>query len=465
MKRYGCWLLVFALTLALANPVFGTYVAEEEVSGRGAERPAAMLVVGEEILVAFQEPGRIVAYDEGWNETRLVDLPEGFVPSEMILAGNFLWVLDEEQDVVLKMDSGSLEVIQSFGEACPYEFSSLFESNGLALAVDTKGYIYQVEKELPILGLMTGMNTYQAAFFDGYLMYLGGNIQTAGSGILVKTQEDDFEDEWKLRDDPETPQTKDRVERIKLLSDGFFYVAYHNTGIVKYDVDGNIYNHIYQKENEERIFSDIIWRPVDESFFLADRSAGIFQVNWPEDDILLIEDQEEEEEDDWDDWDEWGDWLDWDDWDDEGWDVWIVWEQDREDEEELKGEPRITVRTWKETTTAQVGEGRLLGFYRDADSSIRIRLNECNSETLKVKLPLADLIVAREKGYEILNVIWNEQPYEFQISEWLLAMKNPELFYPQYVEIRIDQVGEAVDCCYAEWIDEKTKVVRREAIE
>lgn len=461
MKKYGCWLLVFALALALANPVFGTDVAEEEVSGRGAERPAAMLVVGEELLVAFQEPGSIIAYDEEWNEMRLADLPEGFVPFEMILAGDFLWVLDEEQDVILKMDASSLEVIQSIGEAYPYEFSSLFESNGFALAVDTKGYIYQVEEELPILGLMTGMNTYQAAFFDGYLMYLGGNIQTAGSGVLVKTQEDEFEDEWKLRDDPDTPQAKDGVERIKLLQDGFFYVAYGNTGIVKYDVDGNIYNHIYQRDNEERIFSDIICRPLDGTFYLADRNAGIFQVNWPEDDILLIEDQEE---DDWDDWDEWDDWLDWDEWEDEGWDVWIVWEKDAE-EEELKGEPRITVRTWKETTTAQVGEERLFGFYRDADSSIRIHINDCNAETLKVKLPLADLIVAREKGYGILNLIWNEESYEFQISEWLLAMKNPEFFAPQYVEIRIDQMGETVDCCYAEWIDEKTKVVRREAIE
>ena len=128
-------------------------------------------------------------------------------------------------------------------------------------------------------------------------------------------------------------------------------------------------------------------------------------------------------------------------------------------------EPRITVRTWKETTTAQVGKERLFGFYHDEDASIRICVNDRNDNLLKVKIPLTDLIAAKTKGFETLNLTWCQQSYEFQLSKWHLAMKNPETFDPQYVEIRIDQTGEIVDCCYAERIDEKTKVVRRENIE
>jgi hypothetical protein len=460
--RVARWICIVICLVLLASPTFGEIASAEEVSGRGLEKPAAMLVFQDQIFVACQAPGHIVVYDLEWQEIREMLMPEGFVPHEMMLGENCFWILDEDQNMILKIDPDSLEILEEIGGDVPIGLSALFETDGQVLAFNLDGYVYQVEADLELLGWMTGMSRVEAAFYDGFVLYLAGRVDSGYSGVLVKTPEDEPHDSWRLADDPDAPANTSIVERIKLMPTGFFYVVYRDVGIVKYDLEGNIYNRIYQETGGQRVFEDLIYLEETDQYFLSDLEAGIFELKWPEDEIILVEDpveeMEEEPSDDWWDLDDWNDFDQWLEWVDESLD-------EEEEDDDSDYEKRLETRTWKGTTTARVGKGRLFGFYHEEDWSIRIRIFNRETEVLKVKVPMADLMKARDAGYTSIQVHLNEEPHVFDLAAWPLAMRNPEIFEDQYLEIRIDSEGWAVDGCYVERVDEITRVVRRDPYE
>lgn len=423
MRKGREWLWILVIVCLMVQPGFASSVAQDEVSGRGGESPVAMLALEEGIVVAFQKPGRIVFYNHEWVENNSLDLPEEFIVEEMIQANEFLWLLDEWRGVVLQIEVADLQIIASYGGTIPHTFVSIYEANGAALLMDDRGNIHQVDEEYSILSRISGVRLFQAAMYDGNYMYLGGRIRPAESGVLVKTSENVLEDEWLMSDDSRAPVDKDVVERIKLLPDGFFYVVYRNTGIVKYDEYGNFRNRIYQKTEEGRIFKDIVYSSQSGKTYMVDQNAGIFEVTWSNDRRIYS----------------------------------------RKRKVDFSAS-RLYTRTVKGVTSAQVGEGKLSSFYRE-DEGIRLIMPTRNANLLKVRLPAADLIDAQAKGFELLQVLWNDNQYAYQISEWVLEMREEENIEEQYVEIQINGEKNVTDFCWVERLDEKTKTVRRERLE
>lgn len=423
MRKGAEWLWILVIVCLMVQPGFASSVAKDEVSGRGGESPVAMLALEGGIVVAFQNPGRIVIYNHEWVENDSLELPEKFIVEEMIQANDFLWLLDEGRGVVLQIGLADMQIIASYGGTIPHTFVSIYEANGAALLMDDRGNIHQVDEEYSILSWISGVRLFQAAMYDGNNMYLGGRIRPAESGVLVKTSENVLEDEWLMSDDSRAPVDKDAVERIKLLPDGFFYIVYRNTGIVKYDEYGNFRNRIYQKTGEERIFKDIAYSSQDGKTYIADQNAGIFEVTWSNDRRIYF----------------------------------------RKVKEDFSAS-RLYIRTVKGVTSAQVGEEKLSNFYRE-DTVIRLRMPTRNATMLKVRLPAADVIDAQAKGFEMLEVLWKGNRYAYQISEWVLEMREEDTIEEQYVEIQINGEKNITDFCWVERLDDKTKTVRRESLE
>ncbi len=424
MKRWIRWVGTLLILSLMAQPGFASAVARDEISGRGEEKPVGILAVEEGIYVAFQEPGRIVVYDHEWVEQRILDLPDDYTPDEMIMADHAIWVLDEKQGVILQIDPSELYVIQSFGGESPYVFEAIFEADGLALVMDERGYVYQINEEFALIGWMTGLKLYQSVVFDGYHVYLGGRVNPAESGVLVKTVENKLEDEWLMSDDSRVPLKVDVVERIRLLSDGYFYVVYRDTGIVKYDEYGNYRNRVYQRNGEEKVFRDIALSSKSGIYYMVDQNTGIFEVKWTKDRRISIK-------------------------------------KDLVDMSRL----RLSSRTVRGITTAQVGDGKLAGFYQTDGTEIQLLMPTRDAETLKLRISVADLIEAQAQGVEMMEIQWKEEVYSFQISEWVLELCEAENIEEQFVEVKIDQEQTVIDICVVEWLDEISKLVRRENLE
>ena len=116
-------------------------------------------------------------------------------------------------------------------------------------------------------------------------------------------------------------------------------------------------------------------------------------------------------------------------------------------------------------TTAQVGDGKLAGFYQTDGAEIRLLMPTRDAETLKLRISVADLIEAQVQGVEMMEIQWKEEVYSFQISEWVLELCEAENIEEQFVEVKIDQEQTVIDICVVEWLDEKSKLVRRENLE
>lgn len=424
MKK-GIRILIFLLIFAaFVQPGYASLVTKTEVSGRGEESPVGILSIDEAIFVLFQEPASLVRYDQNWTETGILELPDEFTPSELVQANGILWILDEREGQVLQVNPISMEVINSFKPEYSPRFVSLFEVNGNALLLDDEGYIHSAGEVFETLGWMTGLRLYQSMFFDGFQVYLGGRIRPAESGVLVKTVEDEKIDEWLMSDDSRAPVDKDVVERIRLLSDGYFYIMYQDTGIVKYDEFGNYRNRIYNRSTEERTFYDIAYVAALNKYYMVDKTAGVFEAKWSWDRRVAI----------------------------------------KKTQEDTSGQ-RLSVRTVRGVTSAQVGVGRLLGFYREADDEIRIMIPTRDVDTLKLRMQTSDLLQVEERGINQLHINWKEQEFSFAIDSWTLGLYDREEIEEQYVEIRVEAGEVVVDHCIVERIDEMTKRVRRENLE
>ncbi len=424
MKK-GIRILIFLLLFSVfVQPGFASLVSNAEVSGRGEESPVGILSMNDEIFVLFQEPATLVRYDQNWTETGVLEFSDGFTPAELIQANSTLWILDEREGQILQVDSDAMEILNEFKPEYPHQFVSLFEENGNALLLDEKGYIHLVGESFETLGWMTGLRLYQSAFFDGFQMYLGGRIRPAESGVLVKDVEDEEIDEWLMSDDSRAPVDKDVVERIRLLSDGYFYIMYQDTGIVKYDEFGNYRNRIYNRSTEERTFYDIAYVAALDKYYMVDKDAGVFEARW-------------------------------------SWDRRITVKKTQTD---TSGH-RLTVRTVRGVTSAQVGVGRLMSFYREADDEIQILIPTRDVDTLKLRMQTNDLLQAEEQGIYQLSVNWKDQVFKFPIDTWMLGLYDREEIEDQYVEIRVEAGEVIVDHCIVERIDERTKRVRRENLE
>lgn len=120
----------------MVQPVYGSVVVSDEVTGRGEEAPVAILAGQEGFTILFQEPGRMVRYDNEWNELIVVVLPDEFVAGDMIAAGKSIWALDERQGIVLQLDSSSLKIMDSFESKYPYELIGIFEMDGFIFVMD-----------------------------------------------------------------------------------------------------------------------------------------------------------------------------------------------------------------------------------------------------------------------------------------------------------------------------------------
>ena len=424
MKKGIHVLIAMLVFMTVLQPGYASSVARTEMSGRAEESPVGILYMNEEIFVLFQEPASLVRYDQNWTETGVLELPDEFSPTEMIIASEEIWVLDEREGQVLKVNPTAMKIISNYMAEYPRRFVSLFEVNGNALLLDDTGYVYSVGETFETLGWLSGLKLFQSVFFDGFQVYLGGRIRPAESGVLVKTVEDEKIDEWLMSDDRRAPVDKDVVERIRLLSDGFFYIMYQDTGIVKYDDFGNYRNRIYKRSTEERTFYDITYVAALDKYFMVDKTAGVFEAKWSWDRRVAI----------------------------------------KKTQEDTSGQ-RLSVRTVRGVTSAQVGVGRLLGFYREADDEIRIMIPTRDVDTLKLRMQTSDLLQVEERGINQLHVNWKEQEFSFAIDSWTLGLYDREEIEEQYVEIRVEAGKVVVDHCIVERIDEMTKRVRRENLE
>lgn len=424
MKRWICWIGVLLILLLGIQGGFASSTAREELSGRGEERPVAILTMEEGIYVAFQEPGRLVSYDHEWVEKRMLDLPEDFQADEMIVAGQDLWILDGQRGTILQIDPEELQVIQSHGDGFSNKIEAIFETDEIALLLDEKGYVHQVDENFSVLRWMSGLKLYQAAFYDGNHVYLGGRVRPGETGILVKTVGNKLEDEWLMSDDSRAPAEVDVVEQIRLLPDGYFYVVYRDTGIVKYDEYGNYRNRIYQRKGEAKVFRDIAMSSENGTYYMVDQAEGIFEVKWSRDRRISI----------------------------------------KKAQVNTSG-LRLSTRSVMGLTTVQVGEGKLSSFYQTDGTKIQIRIPSRDVERLKLRISVADLMEAQVQNIERMEIRWKEETYSFDISEWVLALREEEKFEEQYIEININSEQIVIDKCWVERLDEKTKTVRRENLE
>lgn len=498
MKRRYRGIVVLLLLALMVQPGYGSVVVSNEVTGRGEEAPVAILADQEGFTILFQEPGRIVHYDNEWNELIMVDLPEEFVAGDMIAAGKFIWVLDERQGIVLQLDPSTLEINDSFESKYPYELIGIFEMDGFVFVMDDTGCIRQVDEEFTLLGWLSGARAYQAVTYDGYFIYIAGKLQSTGSGVLVKTLENEKEAEWLMSDDPDTTTYVDTVKQIRLLPDGYFYVVYRDSGIAKYDADGVYQSTVYPELDTVRMFTDVAYHLVSEKYYLVDRTAGVFEVTWPEAKELETELIE----------------ISWDDYDwfnmsiedfDALWDQWVPVVKDDSDSTHV----RLSTRTFRGVTEAQIGNGKLVYYYQPKESVIRVPMPLREADSLELKISTADLIVAKECGIEWMEILWKGIPYRFPIAEWTLELlaESEETFFDlddglvdvdeeyldfdnffdsededldveeeeleeehigiaeEYVEIRITQEKIVVDVCVVEWLNEISKLVRRERLE
>ena len=424
MKK-GIICLVFVLFLSLfTQSGFASLVTSIEISGRPDQAPVGILSMEDDIYVLFQEPAQLVRYNLEWTETAVLELPEDFIPTELMEANGWIWILSERTGQVLKVAPKTMGIAEIFGDEYPHSFVALFEANGNALLLDEEGYIHLVGEDFETLGWMTGLKLYQSAFYDGFHVYLGGRVRPAESGVLVKDEDDEEIDEWLMTDDSRAPVEKDVVERIRLLSDGYFYIMYRDTGIVKYDEFGNYRNRIYNRSTQSRTFYDITYIKALDKYYMVDRDSGIFEARW-------------------------------------SWDRRIVIKKNQPD---TSGH-RLTTRTVLGMTTAQIGQGRLMGFYREEEDNIQIIVPTRDVDTLKLRIPTSDLLIAEEQDLNQLQIHWKEQVYEFAIDSWRLGLYDRENIEEQFVEIRIENEKVVVDHCIVERLDEKTKSVRRENLE
>lgn len=419
------WVLITLFLLGtFMQPGFASLVSREELSGRGQESPVGILSIESVIYVAFREPAALVRYNTAWVEMGVLGLPESFVPSEMIEAGSWIWILDERSGVILQIDPIDMEIAATFSNEYNLRFIAIFEANGHALVMDDQGSVHQVDEEFTAVGWISGLRLYQSAVFDGYHIYLGGRIEPAMSGVLVKTQEDMLEDEWRMSDDRRAPVETDVVERVRLLEDGFFYVVYKETGIVKYDEFGSYRNRFYRRSSEERTFMDIEYVKELDQYFMVDQQAGVFEVKWSRDRTTYR----------------------------------------RKADVDTSGH-RLTVRTVRGLMEAQIGAGRLKGFYDDEDAAIQVLLPTREADRLKLRIEGEDLLAAIERGMDTIKVHWNDEQYAFSLSDWGFYLHDEESIEEQYVEIEIVLGEITVDFCMVERLDEKTKTVRRENLE
>ncbi|BES66308.1 hypothetical protein SANA_27470 [Gottschalkiaceae bacterium SANA] len=493
MKKSYRWLVVLLLLALMVQPGYGSVEESKEVTGRGEQAPVAILADQEGFIVLFQEPGRMVRYDNEWNELIVVNLPEEFSAGDLIAAGKFIWTLDERQGIVLQLDPSSLKIMDSFESKYPYELSGIFEMDECVFVMDDTGCIRQVDEEFTLLGWLSGARAYQAVTYDGYFIYVAGKLQSAGSGVLVKTLENEKEAEWLMSDDPDTMTYVDTVKQIRLLPDGYFYVVYRDSGIAKYDADGVYQSTVYPELDMEREFSDVAYHPVSKKVYLVDRMSGVFEVTWPEAKELKAELVE----------------ISWNDYDwsnmsiDEFlalWDQWVpVVEEDLG-----PSHMHMTMRTYRGVTKAQIGLGKLVYYYQSKKSVIRIPMPLRKADSMELKIPTADLLVAKECGIEWMEILWKNVQYRFPIVEWTLELvtepEEPPLDFDdefvdgdgedmdfdnffedegveeetleeehvgiaeEYIEIRISQEKIAIDVCVVEWLNEISKLVRRERL-
>jgi hypothetical protein len=317
-----------------------------------------------------------------------------------------------------------MQIVQTIGTESPQEFTAIFESEGVVLVLDEEGHLQLVNESFEIRGLMTGLKMYQSAFYDGYQIYLGGRVEPRMSGVLVKSLKNESIDKWLMSDDSRAPTDVDIVERIRLLSDGFFYVVYQNTGIVKYDEYGNYRNRIYQRSGEGRIFQDIAIDPHSGIYYLVDQSAGIFELAWTRDRRISVK-------------------------------------KDVVDTSRV----RFSSKTSRKVISARIGEGRLASYYGSGALGIKMLMPTRNVERLKLRISASDLIDAQAQAIEWMEVQWKEEVFLFQISEWVLELREGNTIEDQYVEIMINPEESRADFCWIERLDEITKIVRRENLE